>query len=67
MRSNNLTDAVGHEHHDLIIYINNGSGLDNKGLLTPHVAFLVKPPMLDETKLMHIMYGIVLTKRTMMC
>jgi hypothetical protein len=67
VRSNNLPDAIGHKHHDLVSYVSDGSGLDNKEKLTPHVAFLVKPPMLDETKLIHIMYGIVLTKRTTMC
>jgi hypothetical protein len=32
--------------------------------LTPHVAFFVKPPMLDDTRLMHIINGIVFTSRT---
>jgi hypothetical protein len=31
------------------------------GKRTPQVAFLVNPPIFEEIKLMHIIYGIVLT------
>lgn len=32
-------------------------------MLTPTVIFFVKPPIFEETKLIHIIYGMVLTNR----
>jgi hypothetical protein len=66
VRGNDLPNTVGHEEHYLEMSVVNLRIIMCLEL-TPTVAFLVKPPMLDETRLMHMMYGMVFTKRTVTC
>jgi hypothetical protein len=62
VRRDDLTNAVGHEEHHLLESVLSFRLKVRR--LTPHVAFFVKPPMLEETRLMHMIYGIVFTRRT---
>ena len=65
MRCDDLANAVWHEEHNLVESVMR-AGFWGRWL-TPHVDFFVKPPMFEETRLMHMIYGIVFTRRTGGC
>jgi len=55
LRGDDLTDGIAHEHHDLRDVSMGERGWGEEQERTPTVAFLVKPPMLEDIRLRHMM------------